>query len=254
MRPLHLLIAALALAPLAPPAHAQIAAKADSGTLIIYDGSMPIANERYLIQTIGDSLVVSATHHRKLLDEQGQQHVFTKNMLLVADSRDLGLLHYNSVQEFQGHTAKRQLQFTDTVLTYFHDVDENGQSDFLGTPPGRLFVLDSQMFTLFDVLCRSLASKQFTSRRVQLLALFPDSLDMPVATITLARPDTLRSGARRTVARHYQLEDANTRYELWADTSGRMLRMTHPMSGLSVELLAEESKPVRPRRRPPARR
>jgi hypothetical protein len=158
---------------------------------VIFDGAVPVANERYHYEYMGDSLMIESTTQRYFLDEKGQRHPFSKRMVVVVDAHDLGLQRYTSNQEFNGHRAVRGLLPGDTVMTYFTEIDGVGSADRVVQPPGRLFVLDQQLFTLFDVLCRSLAGKEFVSRRVQLVALAPDSLTMPLATITLGKPDTL---------------------------------------------------------------
>src|SRR5206468_8172694 len=124
------------------------------------------------------------TTRRQFQDDKGQRHPFVKTMLLVVDAQDLGLMRYLSNQEFRDHKAVRGLLPGDTVMTYYDEYDGVGGADRLVQPPGRLFVLDPQMFTLFDVLCRSLAGKQFETRHVQLLTMAPDSLSMPMATVT----------------------------------------------------------------------
>ena len=229
---------------------AQVASPPDSALLLVFENGTPVAREHSMFQRSGDSLVVTASLERQFVDDNGARHPFRKSMLLVVDSRDLGLLRYLSNQSFNGHVTTRGLLPTDTVLTYYREFDGGGDADRLVQPPGRLFVLDAQMFTLFDVLCRSLAGKVFTTRRVQLLALQPDTLAAPLATLTVASTDTLRLGRRRVVARHLTLEDASARFELWTDANGRMLVMTHEESGLRVERAVDEVRP--PVRRRPA--
>jgi hypothetical protein len=112
-------------------------------------------------------------------------------------------------------------------------------------PPGRLFVMDSQMFTLFDVLSRSIASKTFTTRRVQLLALQSDSLAAPLATITALGPDTLVVGKSKQPVKRFAFEDQSARFEMWSDPKGRLVRLTHAESGLRVERVPAAASPAR---------
>jgi hypothetical protein len=225
----------LLLAVLAPvPARAQGAAPADSGRLIVFDGETPIANERFSFLFTGDSLALTAVSERRLQDEHGQRHLFRKSMALIADARDLGLRRYFSVQEFQGHNLTRGLVPGDTSITYYVERDGAGEAKRLVQPPGRLYVLDSAMFSLFEVLCRGLAGKTFTTRRVQMLAL-ADEMTTPLATVTQLPLDTLRAAGRRVPARHYRFEDPSATFELWADTRGRLLRLAHVGSALHVE-------------------
>ena len=230
---------------LSPGARAQAPTAPESGQFVIFDQSVPVAHERYRYQFMGDSLVVSAMTQRQFQDDKGQRHPFVKSMVLVVDARDLGLMRYLSNQDFHGHKAVRGLLPGDTVMTYYAEYDGVGSADRVVQPPGRLFVLDPQLFTLFDVLCRSLAGKQFEMRRVQLLALAPDTLTLPIATVTV--------GSRRVPTRRYALEDQGVRFELWADERGRMLRMANEPSGLSVERVPDPRPATAPRRRPARR-
>jgi hypothetical protein len=246
-------LAALLLAVIAPAARAQVALN-DSAMFVIFDQGTPVANEHCSYDFMGDSLVISATAQRQFKDEKGARYSFRKSMVLVVDAHDLGLMHYLSNQDFHGHKSVHGLLPGDTVMTYYSEFDGVGSADRVVQPPGRLFVLDPQMFTLFDVLCRSLAGKQFVSRRVQLVALAPDSLTLPLATITVGKPDTLTLGPRRVPTRRYALEDQGVRFDLWADARGRMLRMANEPSGLSVERLPDPQPAAGPKKRTSASR
>ena len=244
------LVALLALLP-ATRARAQVAAAVDSGQLVVFENDVPVATERNVFQNLGDSLVVVATTHRDFVDDKGARHPLQKSMMLVVDSRDLGLIRYLSTQEFNGHEIIRGLLPSDTSMTYYVEMDGGGNADQVVRPPGRLFVMDSQMFSLFDVVSRSLARKTFTTRRVQLLALQPDSLASPLATITALGTDTVVVGRSKQAVKHYAFEDQSARFELWSDARGRLVRLLHPESGMRVERVpATATAP----RKPPAKK
>lgn len=232
----------------APMAHARIAAKADSGMLVIFEGLTPVAHERFAYQVDGDSIMVTALYRRQLIDDQKAKHQFEKSMLLVVDARDLGLRRYTSNQNFRQRSVTRGLLVTDTVFTYFKEDDGAGDATRVAMPPGRLFVFDSALFTLFDVICRSLAGKEFETRRLQLVEMAPDSLLMPTAVLTQMRPDTLQMGGSKVPVRRYVLDDEGVRFDLWADRQGRMMQMRHERSGLRVERVVEPKPAAKPRR------
>jgi hypothetical protein len=243
------LLPGLLLAAAAVPARAQATVEADSGRFIVFQGDVPIARERNVFQWMGDSLVITAETRRTMQDEQGTRLPFHKYLAMVVDSRDLGLRSYTSIQEFRGHKMHRGLVPGDTSISYYEEFDGAGDAMRVPQPPGRLFVMDSQLFTLFEVLCRGLANKTFTSRSVQLVAL-ADSMTTPVATVTRDVADTLRFGTRRVPARRYTLTDPTTEFVLWADARGRMIQLTHALSGLRVEREPDPAPPVRRRTRP----
>lgn len=237
MRPYRLLLAStlLGIMVFALPAVARAdSAPPDSGRFIVFQGDLPVANEKFSFQFLGDSLALTAVSRRTMQDEQGQRHPYEKSMLLVADSRDLGLQRYLSVQEFRGNVVQRGLIPGDTSITYYSEENGGGDAFRLVQPPGRLYVMDSPMFSLFEVVTRGLASKQFATRRMQLLAL-SDSMTTPLATVTTLKPDTLVSGSRRLPVRHYRFEDTSASFDLYADSRGRLIRLVHEPSGLHVE-------------------
>jgi len=259
MRALHRL-SALAILAVFPallavprPARAGATAPPDTGLFVIFDHDEPVAHEKWRYDVMGDSLVVSALAQRTFVDESGQRHEFSKAMLLVADLHDLGLMRYESTQRFAGHTDTRGILPGDTVMTYYRERDGGGASDRLVQPPGRLFVLDSQLFTLFDILGRSVAGKDFRTRPVQLVALGTDSLATPVATLTRVTGDSLAAGGRERLTR-YGLDDASIHFDLWTDPQGRLVRLEHVPSGLRVERAAVPAPPAAAgvRRRTPA--
>ena len=239
-RTLLALLAALVLMALHPARGARAAdapaiAAVDSSVLVVFENDLPVATEHNVFQNMGDSLVMVATTQRDFVDEHGGPHPLKKSLLLVVDSRDLGLIRYLSNQDFNGHQIVRGLIPADTSMTYYIEMDGGGNADQVVQPPGRLFVMDSQMFSLFDVVSRSLARKTFTTRRVQLLALLPDSLASPLATVTALGADTLLVAGKKQRVQHYTFEDPSARFELWSDAQGRLVRLVHAESGLRVE-------------------
>ena len=130
-RTLLALLSALALAALHPArvAGAPAAAAVDSSQLIVFENDLPVATERNVFQNMGDSLVVVATTHRSFQDEHGTRHPLQKSMMLVVDSRDLGLIRYLSTQEFNDHEIVRGLIPGDTSITYYIELDGGGNAD-----------------------------------------------------------------------------------------------------------------------------
>lgn len=237
MRPTLTAVALLlALSAAVTPARAQVVAQPDSGRLLVFVNERPVANERYWWEPMGDSILISADHRFSESNERGERRDFRKVMTLVLSSRDLGLLRYFSRQDYGEDEWNRGILPGDTAMTYYHELNGGGSAERLTMPPGRLYVMDSRLFTLFDVVCRSLAYKQFEKRPLQTLSLFPDSLATIRATVTLAGVDTMRTGTRRVAMRRYRYEDPSIGFDLWADLEGRLMRLDHTDSGLSVRL------------------
>src|SRR5262249_6167909 len=95
------------LATLPALAAAQVEAPTDSAMLIVFEVDGPVAHERSYFIPMGDSILVSAVCERNYNDSTGTPHPYKKTMSVVLDSRDLGLLRYLSVQDFDGHSVER---------------------------------------------------------------------------------------------------------------------------------------------------
>ena len=81
-----------------------------------------------------------------------------------------------SNQKFAGVEVVRGLLPEDTIFTYYSERDGAGDALRMTQPPGRLFVLDSGLFTLFDVLTRSAANMDPVSpSQLQMLGLVFDA-------------------------------------------------------------------------------
>ena len=245
--PLPLLLGLL----LAAPATAPGAAMLDSGRFVIYDHGREAGTEAFAYQLSGDSLVVSATSERRLRGADGSLRPLVKRMELVANALDYGLRRYVSNLDFDGHHDVKGIAPGDTLMSVYSERDSVGVGDRLVRPPGRLFVMDPLMFTLFDVICRNLAGESFERRPVELITLGPKS-SIEEATATRGGLDTLHWGGAVVHARRYDLADSSSRFVAWVDAHGRMLRLEFAAAGLQVERqpLARGGRPVRrPRRR-----
>jgi hypothetical protein len=252
--PLAALLFALALAPKPAGAQAGAFSKPDSGRLVVYTDGREVGSEDFSFQQHGDSLVVTATARRAARGRDGSIHKFRKSMGLVAGAGDFALVSYLSQQDFDGHTIRRQVIPGDTVLTATIESDERGSADKLPRPPGRVYVLDSGLYTLFDLIGRNLHGRLFGERRIGIVALGDSSITFE-ATARPAGSDTVRWGNRRVVAPKLRIEDGENVFTLWTSPTGQMLRLENADHQLAVtrEPPAAPTAPTPKRARPKPR-
>jgi hypothetical protein len=242
MRTLHpavlaafLTIAALSTA--APRLHAQaadsLAATLDRGRFIVLDHGQPVATERFEYDRVADSLQVSAVIERRLRAKDGSIKPFRKSVSLIVDSFDYGLRRYMSRTEFDGHVTVKGVMPTDTLMTIYTEIDDAGTADRLVMPPGRLFVMDPLVFTLFDVVCHNLQGHILKTRPISIVTLGQTSATSE-ATVTVAGADTVTWAGKRTVTAHYTITDESSTFQVWASPKGELLRLVHEASGLVV--------------------
>lgn len=221
-------------------------ASIDSGRLIVLDRGTPVGYEDFEYERHGDSLIVSGLHTRTLREPDGSTVKWVKKFGLVVDARDFGLRQYTSNEEVAGRLTVRGVVPGDTAMTVYTERDGGGSAERLVQPPGRLFVMDPPLFTLFDVICRNVSAQSLSRRPVELVTL-GEKPATARATMSAAGPDTIRWGGKRMISKRYVLSDDQGSFHAWVSPEGRMLRLLHEASGL--EVLREEP----PARGKPAR-
>ena len=236
-----LLLPALALLLAVPPARAEGAATTslDAGRLIVLDRGTPIGYEDFAYERRGDSLLVSGVHTRTVREAEGSTAKWVKKFSLIVDGTDFGMRGYTSNLEFGGRLTVKGVMPGDTSMTLYSEVDGEGEAQTLEQPPGRLFVMDPMLFTLFDVICRNVSRQSLAKRPVEMVTL-GDPPATVHATATAAGPDTIQWAGKRMITRRYVLADDANSFILWVSPSGQMLRLVH--QGGTLEVLREEPK------------
>jgi len=242
------LLACVAAILTAPNVFAQ-GTEIDRGNFILHLGDRAIGAETFGVESHSDSLIC---HSRSYLTQGAGAETIEKGMVWTASRGDWALRYFQSEETRAGETVVRGVLMSpgDTAFTVYFESKPagGGTAKRLVAPPGRTFVLDSGLYSLFNLICLQLHGKTFSSRPINLLAVGPpDSL--LEAQVTDLGSETIRWGARPVQARKLQLSDGATTFLVWASpTNGRMLRLTHEASGLRVE---REAPPVRKRSTPP---
>lgn len=220
----------------------------DAGRFIVYEAGKPVAHEDFEYFQFSDSMVVYAKAERKIRRADGTDVTFSKTMGLIADLLDFNLRRYASTQSMGADTTRRGIVPDDTVMTVLVESPVGGEAERMVRPPGRLYVLDSQVWTLIDVIGRNLHRQTFEVRPVAMMA-FGNPPGTIEATARRMAPDTLRWGGKRVVTDRLELKDGNARFLLWMSPQGRMLKMEVPESKVMV-LREAPPVPAASRRRP----
>ncbi len=238
LRPLAL--AAVLLAPLAAPssrAQEGSPASLDSGRLIVLERGTPVGYEDFAYERRADSILVSGAHTRTVRNPDGSTVKWVKRFSLVVDGRDFGLRGYTSNLEVGRDLTVKGVVPGDTAMTVYTERDGAGTAERLEQPPGRLFVMDPPLFSLFDVICRHASMRTLPSRPVELVTL-GEPAGTGQATLAAAGTDTIRWAGKRMITRRYTLTDESGTFVAWVSPEGHMLRLLHAASGL--EVLREE--------------
>lgn len=205
----------------------------DSGSFKIFRRQVELGSEVFTFVTRGDSLVISSDTRLMLAREAGID-TFAKVAALVVGERDYDLRSYQSQQLFQGDNLKRGLVVQDTALTTYLQVNQHGEGATLVRPPGRVFIMDSQVFVLYDVLCRNLYDKTFASRPVTLFSMGVADTVIEATAEDLGK-ETQAWGGRATPVRKLRIAFEGVEFFVWISDRGQMLRLEQPAYGLRIE-------------------
>jgi hypothetical protein len=229
---LFLILAAPAFA--ADPSQQSI----DRGHFVVYLRDEAVGAETFGVEGRADSINSAARSYRKTRTKNGESMI-EKQMVLTASRSDFALRFYQSNETLDGNTMITGVVGAgdeDTALTvYREEKDGPGVASRLSAPPGRWFILDSGMYTLFDLICLNLHGKTFSTRPITLLTLSAAQDTIIEAQVTDLGTETIRWGARPVQARKLQIQDPRTVFQLWASPEGKMLRLVHEPTGLRVE-------------------
>lgn len=205
----------------------------DSGTYHVFQGDRPLGKETFAFERLTDSLYIYSHVTQTIPSPHGDLSL-EKTSRLLLNEFDANILLYESQQQLNDHKLVRAIYPSDTVLTVVREKDDRGESLVIARPPGRLFILDPQVFVLFDVVCREMSGRPFKQRPIQMFVLSDRDTALE-ATATDHGTETIRWGSKTVKARHISIADANSEFFFWAGPQGHMLRLTQPKSGLRVE-------------------
>ena len=206
----------------------------DQGSFKIYRHDRALGAETFELIDTHDSLFVRARQHLTLPTPQGDEPL-ERGADVHVSWIDFSLRDFQSTRTYLGTTIKRGLVLADTHYVAYREDDRGGEGESRVLPPGRLYVMDSQLITLFDLICRSFHAKSFESRAINLLALGPRDTLLEAQAVVLPK-ETIRWGERPVVARKLQIvADSQTTFTLWVGPQGQLMRLSEPLGGLRVE-------------------
>ena len=237
------LLVALAVSPVRSAPAPAVAS--DQGSFIVSSHGRPVGREDFKFSLRGDSLVLESEAELTLDPEQPTR----KKYLRSSYHRDSWmLLTYNSSLAWEGEVFRVGVApGLDTTVTVYHEHGVQGEGNTYARPPGRLFVLDAQFYSLFQVIAGSLATQDFESRPITILAVGTRDT-VAEAVVRRAGTESIRWGARPVSASKLRFEQGRLVFDLWLDARNRVLRIAHAPSGLVVERKAPAvRRPAKPK-------
>lgn len=228
------LMAVLVAVLLAPGAAHAAGFVPDQGFYRVYQQDHLLGVERFTFEQRSDSLVMSSKIRQRLPRGLSQQDTLAKTAMLVLGIKDGGWRSYQSYEQMNSDMLTRILTVADTTYTSYRQGSEGGFGDTFECPPGRVYVVDPQVFALFDVLCRDMHSQGFEERPVTLL--YVTARDTAVtARVKRLGKAPFKLGNETVTAEKFSITDPWSEFFAWVSPNGRMLRLTLPAVGLRVD-------------------
>lgn len=234
-----------ALAFVAHPAGAQVwldPLQNDAGVYQVYFRDRLLGTERFSFEPRGDSVVVYSNIDQVLPTPDGDKPLAKKTEMSVK-ALDYGLLGYQSEQDFLGRHVLRGINPHDTTVTTFRESNEMGSAETYERPPGRFFVIDGQVFVLFDIMLRSLHGKMIGERPLSVMVLGEPRDSVLEIRFQPGEPDTLRLDRKTWPTRRVTFTDGTTDFVAWVSAKGAMLRLEQPALGLRVVRVLQGKEP-----------
>ena len=221
----------------------------DEGKLVISQQGRQVRLEDFKLDRHGDTLIVISASYR--VGPDGPAPVADKTLMMLMGALDYALGYYSSAQVIGPDTLRRGIVIEggDTVLTAYRERNQSGRGDRVAMPPGRLFILDPPLFTMFDLLAHNLRGKEFDRRPVNVFVL-GDADSMLTVTVADVGHEVIRWGGRAVTARKLTISDENTAFVMWVAPDGRMLRLQQAQHDILVERKTPPLKRPAPARKP----
>lgn len=217
----------------------------DKGTFKVYQRERALGTEVFEYKSSGDSLTISSRIDQVLPGPSGDVPLH-KEVAMVVSSFDYDFRFYQSRTRMGGKDLLRALVVSDTAFTAYRESKQiGGEGDRIEKPPGRTYVLDGQVFMLFDLMCRDLGRTSFTERPISVVLLRDEQDQVTQIKAVDMGADTIRWAARPVVARKLRFADSYSTFNAWVGPRGNMLKLEQEGSGLRVE--RDPSPPVKRR-------
>jgi hypothetical protein len=221
----------------APAADRQAPGQDEGEYSVSLDGRV-VAREQFEYGSLGDSLQMASSYRQP----QGRDTLVVSTIALVTRS-DFDLRHYVSEARLKGELRTRGIGLGDTVFTAYREGWGRGDGLTRVRPPGRLFVLQNDCFTLYDLIGRSLAKRSFETWPLNVF--FMGEADTLLqATARHLGTVPLTYGGRTVQARKLAISLGETTFLTWHGPNGELLRLEQPDYKLKVVRRAPAAKPA----------
>jgi hypothetical protein len=241
--PFALLLAAL---PPVPAAWSQVAttlpdvgglerlALARTGTFEVWQDTTRLGTEFYRVYSTpkGDSLLAISTVRYELRG-QGGLTAYEKWTLGITRGLDAFPLLFQSREGIGGRQRVLNLTFPDGNAIIFRESEGSGQANVVGVPPGRLYILDPNVYEHIETLVSDFCERGLATR-LQNVIMTPRDTVLQVRLTRGPQESIEGPGRGKRKATRVDVSDDLTLIKTWLDEQGLLLRLEAPAQKLRV--------------------
>lgn len=216
----------------------------DQGFYRVYQSDRLLGTEFVTFEQRSDSSLVVSMVDEVLPRPGGTLDTLRKNSILAVSARDGAVRGYQSHQMVNNDLLSRSLSMSDETYTSYRESSAGGFGDTYERPPGRIYIVDPQVFALFDVICRDMHTQRFDERTITMLYVTARDTAVDGRVKRLGKAP-FKLGKQTVMAEKFSITDPWSEFFVWVSPSGRMLRLTLPAVGLRAERDPDSLKPGR---------
>jgi len=211
---------------------------ARTGTFEVWQDTTRLGSEFYRVYASpkGDSLL-AVSNVRYELRERGGLTTYEKRTLEIVRALDAFPLLLQSQETIGGRERSVTVGFRDGNALIFREVGSSGQAHVVGVPPGRLHLLDPNVYEHVESLVSDFWGRGLASRAQNVLMTPRDTVIQ--VRLTRGPQETVEGpGGRALKATRVDIFDDLTLIKTWLDDQGLMVRLEAPAQKLRVVRLA----------------
>lgn len=213
----------------------------DYGAYEVYQDDRSLGTETFAFERHSDSLFIHCALEQEI-PWPDRVLKLEKSMRLLTRQFDGSLILYESIQTLDGQRLVRAISPGDTAMTVYRENERGGEGNTIVKPPGKMFIIDPHVFTLFDVIVREFAGREFDERRVNIFVLTQEDA-LVEGSVKHLGTETIRWGAKPVQATKFRIGDTVSEFFAYVGPQGYMLELRQPATGLRVIRKAQDVKP-----------
>jgi hypothetical protein len=209
-----------------------------TGTFEVWQDTTRLGTEFYRVYASpkGDSLI-AVSNVRYDLRDRGGRLAYEKKTLEITRTLDAFPLLLQSEETVGGQDRSVSITFREGNAIVFREAGGGGQADVIAVPPGRLHILDPNVYEHVESLVADFWTRGIAAR-TQNVIMTPRDTVLQIRLTRGPQETVVGPEGRKVKATRVDVFDELTLIKTWLDDQGLMIRLEAPAQKLRVVRLA----------------